>query len=100
MNAKDVLIGVVIGAMIGAVTMLLTAPISGKAMRGELNDQTARLKNKTANGLKNVAEQSNQAGGQAQNAANPMNQTTADTAERFLDELTSSGNEDRDNSRE
>ncbi|WP_160112533.1 YtxH domain-containing protein [Salicibibacter kimchii] len=100
MNRKDVLIGVVIGAMIGAMTTLLTAPKSGKAVRGDLQEQTTKLKNKTADAANTVSEQSSRASGQVQDAASQMSETTAETAKRFLDEVTSSGNEDRAYGRE
>nr|WP_295970992.1 YtxH domain-containing protein [uncultured Bacillus sp.] len=46
-NAKDFLIGTLIGGIVGSLTALLLAPKSGKELRGDINNQALLLKEKT-----------------------------------------------------
>lgn len=46
-NAKDFLIGALVGGIVGAATALFLAPKSGKEMRSDLNIQAQALKEKT-----------------------------------------------------
>lgn len=46
-NAKDFLIGALVGGIVGAATALFLAPKSGKEMRSDLNVQAQALKEKT-----------------------------------------------------
>lgn len=46
-NAKDFLIGVLVGGMAGAASALLLAPKSGKELRDDLNEQASLVKNRT-----------------------------------------------------
>src|SRR4051794_34483165 len=46
-NAKDFLIGTLVGGIVGALTALFLAPKSGKELRGDLNDQAYLLREKT-----------------------------------------------------
>lgn len=46
-NAKDFLIGALIGGIVGATTALFLAPKSGKEMRQDLNTQAHNLKERT-----------------------------------------------------
>lgn len=46
-NAKDFLIGALVGGIVGAATALFLAPKSGKEMRSDLNVQAQTLKEKT-----------------------------------------------------
>ncbi|MBA4537702.1 YtxH domain-containing protein [Bacillus aquiflavi] len=46
-NAKDFLVGSIVGAVVGAATALLLAPKSGKELRKDLNEQASLLKEKT-----------------------------------------------------
>ena len=48
-NAKDFLIGTLVGGIVGALTALLLAPKSGKELRGDLNGQVYLLREKTEN---------------------------------------------------
>jgi len=55
-QAKDFLIGALVGGIIGSLTALLLAPKSGKELRQDLVDQTKNMKEKT-DYLKEVAIQ-------------------------------------------
>ena len=46
-NAKDFVIGTLIGGIVGASAALFLAPKAGKELRSELNDQTEHLREKT-----------------------------------------------------
>lgn len=46
-NAKDFLIGTLIGGIVGSLTALLLAPKSGKELRGDINNQAHLLKEKS-----------------------------------------------------
>ena len=46
-NAKDFLIGTLVGGIVGALTALFLAPKSGKELRGDFNDQAYLLREKT-----------------------------------------------------
>ncbi|MGN1386602.1 MAG: YtxH domain-containing protein [Bacillus sp. (in: firmicutes)] len=46
-NAKDFMIGALIGGMLGAAAALLLAPKSGKELRGDINDGAKLLSDKT-----------------------------------------------------
>ena len=46
-NAKDFIIGTLIGGIVGSLTALLLAPKSGKELRGDINNQAHLLKEKS-----------------------------------------------------
>ena len=46
-NAKDFLIGTLIGGIVGSLTALLLAPKSGKELRGDFNNQAHLLREKS-----------------------------------------------------
>ncbi|MBB6445742.1 YtxH domain-containing protein [Bacillus benzoevorans] len=46
-NAKDFIIGTLIGGIVGSLTALLLAPKSGKELRGDINNQANLLKEKS-----------------------------------------------------
>lgn len=56
-NALSVLIGVVIGAMVGAVTMLFFAPQPGVKTRAELKSGALKLRDRTATTVKETMTQ-------------------------------------------
>jgi gas vesicle protein len=47
-NAKDFIIGALIGGIVGAAAAFLTAPKSGKELRSDLNEQASMLKEKSS----------------------------------------------------
>ncbi len=53
-NAKDFLIGSLIGGIVGAATALFLAPKSGKELRDDLNTHAGTLKEKAASGEKQL----------------------------------------------
>lgn len=55
-NAKDFIIGTLIGGIVGATTALFLAPKSGKELRGNLNEQAVVLREKTGQ-LRETASQ-------------------------------------------
>ena len=56
-NAISVLIGMVIGGLVGAVTMLLFAPQPGEKTRAELQDGALKLRDRTATTVKDTMTQ-------------------------------------------
>ena len=56
-NAISVLIGMVIGGLVGAVTMLLFAPQPGEKTRAELQDGALKLRDRTATKVKDTMTQ-------------------------------------------
>src|SRR4051812_45504239 len=46
-NAKDFLIGTLVGGIVGSLAALLLAPKSGKELRGDLNNQAYVVREKT-----------------------------------------------------
>ncbi len=47
-NAKDFVIGTLIGGIVGAATALLLAPKSGKELRTDLNEQASTIREKSS----------------------------------------------------
>jgi gas vesicle protein len=58
-NAKDFIIGSLVGGIVGAATALFLAPKSGKELRTDLNDQAIVLKDKSTE-LASRAKESSQ----------------------------------------
>ena len=56
-NAISVLIGMVIGGLVGAVTMLLFAPQPGEKTRAELQAEALKLRDRTATTVKDTLTQ-------------------------------------------
>lgn len=56
-DAKNVLIGVLIGGLAGAVTMLLVAPQSGKRTREQIQEAGIELRDRTTDSIKNTVAQ-------------------------------------------
>ena len=54
---KNVLIGLLIGGMAGALTMLLLAPQSGKRTRAQIQKQTIQLRDQTTKNIKKAFTQ-------------------------------------------
>ncbi len=59
-NAKDFLIGTLVGGIVGALTALFLAPKSGKELRGDLNDQAYLLREKTESLRETAIEKSSE----------------------------------------
>lgn len=56
-NAMSVLIGMIIGGLVGAVTMLLFAPQPGEKTRAELQDGAMKLRDLTTTTVKDTLTQ-------------------------------------------
>ncbi len=56
-NAMSVLIGMIIGGLVGAVTMLLFAPQPGEKTRAELQDGAMKLRDRTTTTVKDTLTQ-------------------------------------------
>ena len=59
-NAKDFLIGTLVGGIVGALTALFLAPKSGKELREDLNDQAYLLREKTESLRETAIEKSSE----------------------------------------
>lgn len=53
-NTKNILIGLLIGGLVGAATMLLFAPQSGKKTREQIQQKSIQLRDQTTAGIKNA----------------------------------------------
>src|SRR5690554_2266258 len=58
LNAKDFLIGTLVGGLIGASAALLLAPKPGKELRSDINTQARAAKESTSQFAQTISEQS------------------------------------------
>ena len=56
-NTRNVLIGLLIGGLAGAVAMLLFAPQSGKRTRAQIEHKSIQLRNRTTKNVKKAVAQ-------------------------------------------
>jgi gas vesicle protein len=56
-NAKNVLVGMLVGGLAGAVGMLLFAPQSGKRTRAQIEHKSIQLRNQTTKKVKKAVAQ-------------------------------------------
>ncbi|MGE5248652.1 MAG: YtxH domain-containing protein [Bacteroidota bacterium] len=56
-QAAKVLAALLVGGLVGAGTMMLYAPRSGKETRSKLQDRTLHLRDQTVGGVKNAVKQ-------------------------------------------
>ncbi len=56
-NAKNILIGLLIGGLAGAAAMLLFAPQSGKRTRAQIQNKAIELRDRTITNVKNAVGQ-------------------------------------------
>lgn len=99
-NAKDFIIGSLVGGIVGAATALFLAPKSGKELRNDLNDQAIVLKDKSTEIAskaketsqtiaKSVQEQSSQVAGKVKNISDRFryeNNSAADALDETVEE--------------
>jgi gas vesicle protein len=90
-NSISVLIGMVIGGLVGAATMLLFAPQPGEKTRAELQDGALKLRDRTATTLKDtmtqVSSKANQIKADWQIKAQELNDQGKDLLVRQLDNV-------------
>lgn len=73
-NAKDFIIGALVGSIVGAATALLLAPKSGKELREDLNEQAIILREKTGQFKDTAIEKGNQIASTAKEKTNEWSQ--------------------------
>jgi gas vesicle protein len=56
-NTKNVLVGVLIGGLAGALAMMLFAPQSGKRTRAQINRKSIQLRDRTTKNVKKAVAQ-------------------------------------------
>jgi gas vesicle protein len=56
-NTRNVLIGLLIGGLVGAVAMLLFAPQSGKRTRAQIEEKSILLRDQTTKNIKKAFKQ-------------------------------------------
>ena len=56
-HTRNVLAGMVFGGMVGALTMLLLAPQSGKDIRSQIREKSIQLRGRTTEMLEDTIEQ-------------------------------------------
>jgi gas vesicle protein len=81
-DAGSFMVGLLAGAMIGAITVLLTAPKPGVEMRGMIGEKTSELKDKALT----AAEQTREKAKGTFEAAKDKAQTTLQKSKRQLRE--------------
>ncbi len=90
-NSVSVLIGMVIGSLVGAGTMLLFAPQPGEKTRAELQDGALKLRDRTATTLKDtmtqVSSKANQIKADMQIKAQELSHQGQDLLVRQLDNV-------------
>lgn len=81
LNGKDLLIGTLVGAIIGASAALLLAPKAGRETRSDLNRQWVTVKDKTQEVSRTVRDKAKEVG-----------QTVKDQSGEVIDKLRDSKN--------
>ena len=90
-NTKNVLIGVLIGGLAGAVAMLLFAPQSGKRTRAQINQKSIQLRDRTTKNVKKavaqVRSETNRITAEVQEKAGELKQLGQDKLVKQLDRV-------------
>ena len=90
-NAKNVLIGLVVGGLAGAVAMLLFAPQSGKRTRAQIQQKGIQLRDDTTRKFKKAVAQvrtkTNQITGDVREKAGELKQMGQDKIVEQLDRV-------------
>jgi gas vesicle protein len=56
-NARNVLLGLLVGSLTGATAMLLFAPQSGKRLRTQIRQESIQLRDRATSGIEEAVEQ-------------------------------------------
>jgi gas vesicle protein len=68
-RGKDLLLGVIVGGVIGALTALLAAPKSGRELRNDITEQVNTVSEKTQQAVNTVSDKTSEWVGKVQEAA-------------------------------
>jgi gas vesicle protein len=90
-NTMNVLIGVLIGGLAGAVAMLLFAPQSGKRTRAQIQNKTIQLRDRTTMNIKKavaqVRSETNKITAEVQEKAGELKQLGQDKLVKQMDRM-------------
>ncbi|MGM0843899.1 MAG: YtxH domain-containing protein [Bacillota bacterium] len=93
-NAKDFLIGSLIGGIVGAATALFLAPKSGKELRDELNTHAGTLKEKSGQWRETAMERGNELAAAAKERTSGITKTVQEQSNNLVNKVKSGKNED------
>lgn len=82
-DAKDFLIGALVGGIVGAATALLLAPKSGKELRSDINEQVSNLKEKTDHWKDAAVEKSSEMAAAAKEKTTQLKDTAVEKGNQF-----------------
>ncbi|MGD6802618.1 YtxH domain-containing protein [Rossellomorea vietnamensis] len=93
-NAKDFLIGSLIGGIVGAATALFLAPKSGKELRDDLNTHAGTLKEKSGQWRETAMERGNELASAAKEKTSGITKTVQEQSTNLVNKVKSGKNED------
>ncbi|EDL65302.1 YtxH domain-containing protein [Bacillus sp. SG-1] len=91
-NAKDFLIGSLIGGIVGAATALFLAPKSGKELRDELNTHAGTLKEKSGQWREIAMERGNELAAAAKERTSGITQTVQEQSNNLVNKVKTRNN--------
>lgn len=86
-NAKDLLIGTLIGGIVGATTALFLAPKSGKELRGDITDQATQLKERTDLWKLQATEYTTELAETAKDKTNQLSKAITEQTQQVMDKV-------------
>ena len=93
-NAKDFLIGSLIGGIVGAATALFLAPKSGKELREDLNTHAGTLKEKSGQWKETAMERSNELAAAAKEKTSGITKSVQEQSNNLVNKVKSKSNTD------
>lgn len=93
-NAKDFIIGALVGGIVGAATALFMAPKSGKELRGDLSEQAIILKERTGNLRDTAVQKGNEFANTAREKTNEWSQMIQLQSNELKNKMKSMRNEE------
>jgi gas vesicle protein len=95
-GALKIVLSVLIGGLVGATTMLIFAPQSGKRTRAQIKNETVKLRDRTSKGIKKtvaqVRSETNRLATGVSEKAVELKQLGQETIVKQLDRVTSALN--------
>jgi gas vesicle protein len=91
-NAKDFLIGSLIGGIVGAATALFLAPKSGKELRDDLNTHAGTLKEKSGQWRETAMERGNGLAAAAKEKTSGITKTVQEQSNNLVNKVKSRNN--------